>query len=104
MNRRSANEITKREIFSQYDFDSKMFPDADQRRSFLSSYLKHFNKLNNIKSTDEEFAAELETLFHQANLSALMFLGRLVMVGGLFDQNPDVSSYCLAFDFHTHST
>ena len=70
-----------------------MFPSADQRLRFLSNYLKHFHQLNNVRSEEAEFAAELETLFHQANLSVLMFLGRMVMVGPMFDQNPEVSPW-----------
>ena len=83
---------TKRTLYSQYDFDRARFPSADQRRRFLSSYLKQFHKLNHIEATEREFTAELDDLFHEANLSALLFLGRMVMVGGLFDQNPNVSA------------
>lgn len=64
----------------------------EKRRSFLRSYLKHFHQLNDIQAKEDEFTSELETLFHQTNLTVLIYWAKKVLHGGLLDQNPGVSS------------
>ena len=59
-----------------YDFNKDFFPNLDYRRRFLRKYLEEFNKLNEIKLTDDEFETELHELVIKTNLTILTFLLR----------------------------
>lgn len=57
----------------------------------MKTYLEEYNRLNSTGQTKAgEFEVELDDLYHQVNLTTLMHLVRLAMIGGFFDLNPSM--------------
>ena len=76
---------------SQVNIDEKFFPSSEYRRRFLTKYLREFNKIQKIELSDEEFAAELDDLFHRVSLASALHILRWCVFAFLFDVNEDVS-------------
>ena len=56
----------------------------------MEKYLEEFNKAEGIQLSEKEFKVELDDLYHKVNLTTMMHLVRLAMIGGFFDLNPSM--------------